>query len=298
MKGSQISIIIPVKDSVEKLSSTLQSIIHSIQLSKDTVEIVVVNDDANPDIKRYVENLQTERFKIPCIDVVPSQGSYHARNEGIKKANGDLFLFLDVPLKFSKGWMQDVLEASKSYDYIAGNIRVPPEECTTLAEKLYAATAFPVESYFREQHFGPTAFLAVKRKVFNKIGLFDTLYSGGDMQFGQSVKEAGFSMTFLKDTVVWHPPRNLKQQFWKKVRVYKGIKALNKLHENGSSTFQSILSLWNCITAIPANLIKFRKNRIYRSGLFTCPEYIAAVFQFWGIEFFSRLYVMLIMRNT
>lgn len=287
-----ISVIIPVKDSSQKLESTLKSIFKTCLSDYKSKEVIVVNDGNNADINKLIATKYSHR--VTLVSTIKSKGSYHARNKGIKNANGDYLIFFDVPLKLEPGWFPQIKKAfDDGYDYIVGNIKVDPDDCNTLAKKMYAVTSFPVKSYFNNQNFGPTAFLAVKKKVFDEIGLFDTLYSGGDMVFGQRVYKEGYSMKFLKAAVACHPSRNLKQQFWKKVRVYSGNYRLYIDEPEERSNPVHFRSFFSCLTAIPANLINYQRNKMYQSGLFNYSEYIIAVCMFWGVEFSSRLYVLI-----
>lgn len=287
----KLSIILPVKDSAKHLTNTLYSILADKNLRLSDYEIIVCNDGDTSEVNKVAEEFNTSGFHVFCERIPISMGSYNARNKGIERAKGDSLFFFDVPLDLKKGWFDDVILAFKENDYIAGNIKVPIEECTSISQKLYAATAFPVKSYFNNQHFGPTAFVCVKKEVFDKIGLFQTLYSGGDMEFGQRVYAAGFKMIFLENTIAWHHPRNLKQQFWKKVRAYAGIYAMHKA-DPAKRPF-ALKSLLSCLTAIPANIFKYRKNKIYQTGWLSFPEYVLAIFMFWGVEFWARIYVWL-----
>ena len=294
MDKTDISVIIPVRDHVGNLRSTINSILATADFYPFSAEIIIINDSGNPEIKSYVMGLKYKQVTFKCIDLTPSRGSYNARNKGIEKADGDYLIFFDVPLKLEPGWLDKIKKAfDEGYDYIAGNINVDQEDCNTLAKKMYSATSFPVESYFKNQNFGPTAFLAVKKDIFDKTGLFDTVLSGGDMIFGRRVYREGYRMKFLIDAVAYHPPRNLKQQFWKKVRVYSGVYRLYLDNPEEQTSPVRFRSFFSCLTAIPANLIHYRRNKMYQSGLFTYSEYIIVVCMFWGVEFTSRLYLLL-----
>lgn len=286
-----ISVILPTRDSVESTDTTVGTLTANPFFLKEQYEILVVNDGASPAINEYVHKKKAMGLNIHSIEIKKSKGSYHARNQGIEKAHGEYLLFFDVPITIHKEWFLPFIELLKNNDYVAGDIKVNPNECHTIAEKMYAATAFPVESYFHQQHFGPTAFLGVKREVFDKVGLFSILYSGGDMEFGQRVHHAGFKMAFFDTFPALHSTRNLQQQFWKKVRAYAGIYSMYKNNPGSKVNPVRIKSLLSCVVAIPANWVKFRQNKIYQTGWFTYPQYLMAIVQFWGVDFLARLYV-------
>lgn len=81
-------------------------------------------------------------------------------------------------------------------------------------------------------HFGVTANIFVKRKVFEEIGGFDQrLKSGGDIEFGDRVyRSKKFRQIYKKDVLVIHPPRGYKNLIKKIKRVTQGNIKLNQLY--------------------------------------------------------------------
>ncbi|ULO02440.1 glycosyltransferase, family 2 [Campylobacter sp. RM5004] len=87
-----ISIILPTYNVEKYIARALESCIN--QTLKD-IEIIVVDDkgqDRSIDIAKEYANID-DRIKI--IDNITNQGTYEARNIGVRNANSELIMFLD-----------------------------------------------------------------------------------------------------------------------------------------------------------------------------------------------------------
>ena len=287
-----ISIIIPTIDNVSKTDRTVSSLLSDKHFLMSDYEILIVNDGASPEIKNYVEEKSKNQVNIKCINISESKGAYYARNQAIKQAKGEYIGFFDAALEVPSNWYTDLKDNLSNYDYIAGDVKVEAKNEMTIGEKIDYVKAFPIKSYLENDRFGVTAFLIVKKSIFDHIGYFDESHSGGDGEFGKRVYEYGFKQVYYDKAPALHPPRTFKQQYYKKIRDYKGILEMNqKYPDKYPNKPTSIRSIFNCFTAIPANIFKFRTNKVYKSGLFTFPEYCIGVICFWGIEAASRMYV-------
>ncbi len=111
----------------------------------------------------------------------------------------------------SETWVADMITAlvSNDYDYLGCNVEVVAEDQPNIWERYEQSFSFPVDTYINNKHFAPTCALAVKRDVFEEVGLFDErLESGGDKEFGQRVHRAGFEQGYAGDVTAYHPARN------------------------------------------------------------------------------------------
>ena len=90
---------------------------------------------------------------------------------------------------------------------------------------------FPVKDYMKIDGYAPTACLFTARKVIEKAGNFDSrLLSGGDVEFGNRVRDHGFKMYFDQDNIMYHPARNsFSSLFKKQKRVTLGQIRLRRL---------------------------------------------------------------------
>jgi len=217
------SIIVPVYNDPEGVRQTLNSA--TIRTIKKYG--IYVSDNGSTDDTRDVIREYTRRRKNVYLLVESDlQGSYAARNKGIRHSRGDVVAFLDADETVDKDYIETALEAmeKQDVDYLGCNVKLTlPED--TLVGRYNVRTGFPVQQYLEEQHYAPTCALLVRREVFEDVGRFDSrLVSGGDREFGERVHEAGYDQGYAEDAVVSHPARTEFTSLAKKnVRVGRGF---------------------------------------------------------------------------
>lgn len=223
---SFVSVIIPVYKDAIGLKDTLES------LSEQTIdlvnfEIIVVNDGGDPDITALCE-----KYQVQVMEQKPNRGSYYARNRGLEISKGEFLAFVDADIKVPNDWLAKGINALNDYDYVAGGIKIDATKINSLTNYYELKTAFPVNNYILFGHYGPTANLFVKRKVFNEIGGFDErLRSGGDKEFGERIyRFTNCKQTYSNALFVTHPPRDYRGLLKKQVRIYGGHRDLATLY--------------------------------------------------------------------
>ncbi|MFP9059022.1 glycosyltransferase [Natrialbaceae archaeon A-chndr2] len=220
-----VSVIIPVYNDPEGVRTTVESLINQIY---PNYRIVPVDNNSSDRTDSVLTTASTEHPNL----VSPSketdvQSSYAARNTGIKHVSSDILLFLDADMWVEETWIEEMVTTleSRNCDYLGCNVEVVPEnESPTFCERYEQALSFPVETYLEREHFVPTCALAVRREVFEEVGLFDhRLESGGDKEFGQRVHEAGFKQCYADSITAYHPARtSLSEVHSKAQRIGRG----------------------------------------------------------------------------
>jgi len=205
----KISIVVPVYNDPEGIETTLQSLIKN---EHSDFRVIPVDNNSTDHTEEIIS-----KITIKKSDIVQSyrekkiQSSYAARNTGIKNSEGEVLLFLDADMWVPETWIEDMVSTLKSndYDYLGCNVEVVTGDQPTFWERYEQSFSFPVETYLKDKHFAPTCALAVRREVFEEVGLFDErLESGGDKEFGQRVHRAGFKQGYAGDVTAYHPARD------------------------------------------------------------------------------------------
>ncbi len=221
MSFLKISVILPVYEDLEGLKTTLESLETQ---NYSNYEVIVVNDGADEKINSYCKTKN-----VIVENITPNQGSYNARNRGIRISTGEILAFIDADITAPRDWLTIGINAMETCDYLAGDVQINLDKVKTIAEYHDYCTAFTIMSYMNNLHFGVTANLFVKRKVFDKVGFFDgELRSGGDLEFGNRVYLASIEQRFNAACKVYHPPRNHKEKKVKLKRVKRGQELLLK----------------------------------------------------------------------
>ncbi len=224
-----VSVIIPVFNDEDRLMICLDSL-HKQTYPKENFEIVVIdNGSSNP----VASKLKTYT-NVRCFDE-PVSGSYRARNTGIRHALGQIIAFTDSDCIPSIDWIENgvkALSSMKNPGIAAGRIDVffKDPKRPTWVELFEKEFAFNQEGYVKNQHFGATANVFTTTAVIEKAGLFDeSLKSGGDMEWGKRVFNAGFDVIYADEVKVDHPARcDIKERFVKTKRTALGHYSVNK----------------------------------------------------------------------
>lgn len=221
-----ISIIIPVYKDLEGLKLTVSDLRKS-NIPVD-FEIIICNDGANRLISDWLKDQGLKEIRIS-----KQKGSYHARNQGIKQAKLKWLLFVDAGVRIKPNWYELINKKIERNSYLAFDINLDIYTKTGLLKQYSQFVEFRCKTYWEQNHFGPTAFLLVEKRLFEETGLFNSdLLSGGDFEFGNRCWHAGFKMSFVENEHIFHEPRSLWAKYKKQVRVLQGIKQIKRLYSN------------------------------------------------------------------
>jgi len=174
-----ISIIIPTYNRAELLSKCINSLIKQ-DYPKNKYEIIVVDDGSSDNTKELAENFIKKYKNIQYINHPKNRGVAASRNTGIKKAKGDLFAFLDNDCIASKNFLKNI-----DFEFNNGNILCLQGKINLVYSNILTKT---IHLNFRRTSIYTPNFV-IRRKIFNKIGLFDeNLTRGVDVDYGIRLK--------------------------------------------------------------------------------------------------------------
>lgn len=234
MSEPPVSVIIPVYNDPEGLAETLAALAGQ---SYPDYEVVVADNgstDATPEVARAFRETDPDLFTL--VSETEIQGSYAARNTGIRAAREDsrVFAFLDADSTVADDWLERAVAALAEQDaeYMGCRVEIPREDDEGMVARYDRLTGFPVARYVREEGYAPTNCLLVTRELLADVGGFDSrLVSGGDLEFGRRVRRSGRELHYTPEPVVTHPPRSsLSSMLGKYVRIGRGIEQNRRLH--------------------------------------------------------------------
>jgi len=214
------SIIVCTYNRAESLKDTLAALARLETPPSRTWEVVVVDNNSRDHTKQVVEAAQQHWPRLRYV-FESAQGLSHARNRGIAEAVGEVILFTDDDVLPEPDWLETTLAGLEKYKadacggYIAPIWETPPPDWLT--ERFYGFLAvrtdrtddYPIVSP-SQAPFG--ANMAIKKAVFEKVGLFDTrrgrkgnvLASGEDGEMFERILAAGCKAVFLGQSRVHH----------------------------------------------------------------------------------------------
>jgi len=237
-----LSIVIPVYHDMQGLADTLESLL-TPDAPRHRFEVIVVNDGGSEEIETLCR-----KFGVTTIPLTPNRGSYAARNAGISAARGEFIGLLDADVVVAPSWLEAAFAALATQDMTAGRIRMKLTPNPTLTELYQIVSYFPDTRLLQEHKFITTANLVIHRRVFEKIGGFDSrLRSGGDYEFSSRTAGSGFSLGFSPEMMVTHPCRNYEQLLPSIRRTLYGQANLHTLYgkrfQNTTMKLPSVLKL-------------------------------------------------------
>lgn len=216
----RISIIIPVFNDLKSLKKVIQAVIAQ-DYPKDKVEVIVVDNGSTEKIKDYLSEINDNN--ILFIEELNYKGSpYSCRNRGIEKSTGEVIVLLDATCIPGQGWLysgiQELIQSSA--DFVGGDVQFDVSETPSIAEIYDATMNVRMDLAIRQRNCAFTANLFIKKKLFDRIGMFpEGIRSGGDVRWTKKATKNGAVLTYSKSAVVLKKTRNKKQIFAKKRRT-------------------------------------------------------------------------------
>ncbi|WP_051906880.1 glycosyltransferase family 2 protein [Methylomarinum vadi] len=145
-------------------------------------ELLVVDNNSRDDTSLICEEFINTYPQVKYI-FEPTPGLSHARNTGIKEAQGNIIAFVDDDVNFLPYWFNNILKpfitdptvmavGGQSFPVFEGG---NPDWITNEMLKIYGSTLSgdtEKQMFFPEHPFGLN--MAIRKSVFKQIGLFNT----------------------------------------------------------------------------------------------------------------------------
>ncbi|MEH3154034.1 MAG: glycosyltransferase [Gordonia paraffinivorans] len=201
MSHQRVAVVIPAHDAADLLRDCLPTVVGQL-LEGD--ELVVV-DDRSTDAT-LVACTETGVRAIPNTH---ADGPYGARNCGVEATDAEILVFFDSRCRARPGWLDQHRRAVSavgrpviSYSNVA--VAGGGSAAGAVAEHM---NPFGVATY-RGLGFFPACNLAVRRSLWESLGGFPEVRSGGDATFCRRAVALGARFDADPDTRVDWTPRN------------------------------------------------------------------------------------------
>jgi glycosyltransferase involved in cell wall biosynthesis len=181
----RISVVIPCYNTGASLSRCLEAV-QNQSLARDGYDVIVVDNNSSDDTPSIAR-------RYPGVELLTErkQGSYAARNLGIRSARGELLAFTDPDCVPSPDWLASIDSAHRSTGarVILGrrDYRTESEPLRFLAEFESEKAEYVGSKKRGDLYYGYTNNMAVHRSLFDELGLFPEVGRGGDTLFVQRV---------------------------------------------------------------------------------------------------------------
>ena len=228
-----VSIIVPVYNGGRTIDALLSSLL-ALDYPADRHEILIVDNKSTDDTRERIQ-----RYPVTLLEETEIQSSYAARNRGIEAAKGEILAFTDADCVVEPTWLKRLLadhEDSRWGGFVGSRKAYPPAnlierycahegmfDLSRLQKPLFQADSIgerlcsrvPVLDY--RSHIllpadlisPPTANVAYRRIVFEKIGYFDQrMTSGGDLDLAWRLQTlTDWQIAIMPDAIIYHRHR-------------------------------------------------------------------------------------------
>lgn len=189
----------------------LQTLVEKVKDQAPSSEILLIQESGEPEDVSYLE---CRYYHVP-----KGTGFAATRNKGLEVAMGDIIVFIDDDCDPTEDWYHYLLGPFKDPKIMAtmGSLRIPK---STYLGDCISELGFPAganagfENMWKVDDEGFTNHLstcncAIRRKVFNHIGLFDKrlVYGAEDAEFSHRMDSFGYQIKYVPDAIVYHEAR-------------------------------------------------------------------------------------------
>ena len=121
----QVSVVIPTRGRPASLARAMRSVFAQTGVGLDSIELVIVDNDAGRGAEDTVQQLKSEAPFEVVYACEPSPGVASARNHALVASRAPLIAFLDDDEEASPGWLAALLEARERFgaDVVFGAVR-------------------------------------------------------------------------------------------------------------------------------------------------------------------------------
>ncbi len=176
-------------------------------------------------------SLNTVKMKFPEVNwidfinisnkkiTIPEQ-----RNLGIKRAKGDIIVFIDADCIPESRWLNNLTK-----QIVDGNESITAGKVASLP-KSYMVSDRVKGTYVKEC---PTMNMALKKEVFDDIGLFDESFErASDTDIGIRAIKNGYKIRYIKDAIVYHNWGGFKKNSYRSFNAGIGMAKIYKKHKD------------------------------------------------------------------
>ena len=221
-----LSIVVCTRNRPEDLRKCLTSL-SALTPGRHQVELIVVDNDPSSGQTEPV----VRQFAAVRYETEPRPGVAYARNEGLRRARGDVVAYIDDDIVVPDGWVQRILAPFADSRVMCVTGLVLPVGLDSESEELfeeYGALGRGYEprvfdrAYFHRSRrhcvhtweLGGTANVAIRKSVISESGMFDETLGPGlptgvgeDIYMFYRILKCGHLCYYEPAAYVWHKHR-------------------------------------------------------------------------------------------
>ena len=193
-----ISIVIPVLNQLHYTKGCLESLWKTVPAD---VKIIVINNGSTDGTADYLAKLNN----VETIQNDTNRGCAAAWNQGVKAFQVDWTVVLNNDVVLSSGWLENLIRFAEENNVGVATPGIREGELNYDVEDYAREFTAKMKNVVRNGANGIC--FAVRRDVFNKVGLFDENFRIGvfeDADFFLRTKQAGFRLATTGRSFIHH----------------------------------------------------------------------------------------------
>lgn len=162
----------------------------------DGEDVVVVANGASDAVRAVID-----AAGVACVRLDPNRGPAAARNAGWRRAASEYVAFTDDDCLPAPGWLDALRAAAAPGVVLQGRVAPLPEDAHRVGPFARTVVVDAATPFFH------TANVLYPRALLEAVGGFDEAYdavAGEDTDLGWRAVEAGATVRFAPDALVWH----------------------------------------------------------------------------------------------
>jgi glycosyltransferase involved in cell wall biosynthesis len=198
--SADLSVILCAHNEEEVIAQQLQAL--TAQRCDERWELIVVCHRSTDATSQIAESYQTRLPHMTVIRLATGTTLAHARNAGVRRAQGSKLVMCDADDKVQPGWLMAMSTALDAHAIVGARLDPTTVNPSWLIRAREIGQIRSLPTYLgKPWSYG--AGLGFRRLVFDAVGGFDErLYSGEDCDFGVRAAAVGFRTEFVADAAV------------------------------------------------------------------------------------------------
>ena len=218
------TVIVAVYNRITEVQELLQSA-EKLEFDRTKFEILFVDDGSNDGFEEFINGYKSDsNLKIRAI-YQENKGPGEARNNGMRNAFGEYFIYVDSDCMFPPHWLNEIDKeiTRNNYDAFGGPDTFHESFSPLLKAINYSMTSLIGTGGTRGNKksvgkFYPRSFnMGIHRKIFENIGGMNKLRHGQDMDFSQRIYDAGYKIGLIPNAFVYHKRRTSIPKFYRQI---------------------------------------------------------------------------------
>ncbi len=210
MKTSFVTTIFNEEKTIQRL---LDSLLQQTQIPN---EVIIVDGGSNDKTLEMIEQFKIKnrnRFNVSVVEKIGNRSI--GRNEGIKKAQGEIIVLSDAGCILDKEFVKEIVKpfTDSSVDVVAGYYR---GEAKSIFQECLIPYVLVMPDKINPDTFLPaTRSMAIRKNIWKEMGGFDVhLSHNEDYAFAKKLKNLNKNIKFVQNAfVTWIPRKNIYEAF-------------------------------------------------------------------------------------